>query len=561
MAYCSKCQYPMADNAKFCPNCGAPVEITPPAPRLCPVCFTEIPEGSRFCTSCGTPVGAVPAPQSASQSVAPPPAEPVTSADEDLFTAAAAPAKKKGKGGLIAAIIAIVLVLALGVSWALGAFDGLFEEDDRRAGSSHRDKDDEEEEEEEDEEEEDEDDEKDREDEDAGNSTEEIPAASESEPETEPAQPSAQQVELTVWVPIYDEYWLYAMVDEFNASHPEYQLSVSVEFCNEGDAGSLVSADPQGAADIYMYSNDQLGILVQCGGLARLDGACLAQVERDNSYSMISSVTYTDGSVYGFPYTSNTWFMYYDKSVYSEEDIRSLETMLEKGAVTFPLNNGWYLGAFYAAGGATFFGPDGTDVSAGIRLENGEMITDYLVDLLNHPNFRIYDDQAIMAYLAGGEVNAFFSGYWMLDTVSEVLGDNMGIAQLPTINVNGETLQLQAFAGSKAIGVNPWCDNPDVAMLFAAFLASPEAQLARYEANHTVPACPALVSEPAIADDPVALAQLLVVQNTSVPQPTIPEMSYYWGPAEILGNAIISGEVTHSNAGEITAEIEAAMNP
>ena len=45
---------------------------------------------------------------------------------------------------------------------------------------------------------------------------------------------------------------------------------------------------------------------------------------------------------------------------FSEDDVKSLDTMLEKGKVSFPFDNGWYLAAFYAANGCTIFG-DGTD--------------------------------------------------------------------------------------------------------------------------------------------------------------------------------------------------------
>ena len=61
---------------------------------------------------------------------------------------------------------------------------------------------------------------------------------------------------------------------------------------------------------------------------------------------MAATVTY-DGDIYAVPYTSNTWFMYYDKRVFSEDDVKSLDTMLEKGKVSFPLSNSWYIQAFY----------------------------------------------------------------------------------------------------------------------------------------------------------------------------------------------------------------------
>ena len=48
--------------------------------------------------------------------------------------------------------------------------------------------------------------------------------------------------------------------------------------------------------------------------------------------------------------------MYYDKSVFSEEDIKNLDSMLEKGTVAFPLTNSWYTPAFYIGNGCTLFG-------------------------------------------------------------------------------------------------------------------------------------------------------------------------------------------------------------
>ena len=40
--------------------------------------------------------------------------------------------------------------------------------------------------------------------------------------------------------------------------------------------------------------------------------------------------------------------------------------MLEKGKVSFPLTNSWYIASFYVGNGCTLFGEDGTDEEAGI---------------------------------------------------------------------------------------------------------------------------------------------------------------------------------------------------
>ena len=51
--------------------------------------------------------------------------------------------------------------------------------------------------------------------------------------------------------------------------------------------------------------------------------------------------------VCNWSFTTNTWFMYYNKKTFTEDDVKSLDTMLEKGKVSFPLTNSWYIAAFY----------------------------------------------------------------------------------------------------------------------------------------------------------------------------------------------------------------------
>lgn len=116
-----------------------------------------------------------------------------------------------------------------------------------------------------------------------------------------------------------------------------------------------------------MFANDQLQTLIDAGAIAELGGKTVDYIKNTNSEAIIDSVTVND-CVYGVPFTTNTWYMFYDKSVYGEDDIKSLDTMLEKGKVSFPLTNSWYIGAFYVGNGCTLFGEDGKDEEAGIVL-------------------------------------------------------------------------------------------------------------------------------------------------------------------------------------------------
>lgn len=379
-------------------------------------------------------------------------------------------------------------------------------------------------------------------------------------------QTETKDVVLTVWGPQEDQAddngWLPTECKKFAESHPEWNITWKFGTCSEGDAAKNVAADPSAAADVYFFANDQLGTLMQANAIAQLGGKYLEEVEADNSDTMMASVTGTDGGIYGVPFTANTWFMYYDKSVFSEEDVKSLDAMLEKGKVAFPMTNSWNLASFYVANGGTLFGANGVDAAAGIQFggENGAAVTEYLVKMAANPNFVNDADGAGLDGLRNGKISAMFSGTWDAAAVKEALGENFAAAQLPTISINGENKQLKAFAGSKAIGVNPNCKNPEAAVALAVHLGSAAAQKSHYEMRQIVPCAVSLLSDAGVQADAVAMAQGNTVANTSIVQPSIPEMGAYWAPAEAMGKAIVNGDVNAANAAEKTKDFQSSLN-
>ena len=110
--------------------------------------------------------------------------------------------------------------------------------------------------------------------------------------------------------------------------------------------------------------------------------------------------------------------------------------------------------------------------------------------------------------------------------------------------------------GSKAVGVNPNCENMEVAMALAAYLASEEAQMAHYELRNVLPSNTNIT----LADDAIATAVTNTMVSTSIMQPVVSSMGNYWSPAENMGKALVAGEITHDNAAEKTEEMNTAMN-
>ena len=387
----------------------------------------------------------------------------------------------------------------------------------------------------------------------------EVAAATEKEAA---AEDEAWEGDLTVWSPQEDQdtNWLQDQCEAFAAEHPNWKINFNYGVCPEGEAKDNVTKDVEAAADVYMLANDNIPDLVSAGALSELGGDYLGYVTSTNSDSILASVTYND-SVVAFPFTPNTWFMYYDKSVFSEDDVKNFDTMLEKAGeagkkVSFKLTDSWYIEAFYVANGCTLFG-DGTDTYAGIDFsgDKAAAVTEYLVDLAANPNFLVDADGSGLAGL-GDSVAALFSGTWDAEAVKEKLGDNMGVAALPTVTIDGKEGQMKSFIGSKAIGVNPNAENQQVAMSLAAYLAGEKAQTAHYEMRNLLPSNINI----SLADDPIATAVTNVMTDTSIMQPLCKEMSNYWSPAENMGKNIQSGEVTKDNAAEKTEEMNTTMN-
>lgn len=376
------------------------------------------------------------------------------------------------------------------------------------------------------------------------------------------AEDEAWEGDLTVWSPQEDQdtNWLQDQCEAFAAEHPNWKINFNYGVCAEGEAKDNVTKDVEAAADVYMLANDNIPDLVSAGALSELGGDYLGYVTSTNSDSILASVTYND-SVVAFPFTPNTWFMYYDKSVFSEDDVKNFDTMLEKAGeagkkVSFKLTDSWYIESFYVANGCTLFG-DGTDTDAGIDFsgDKAAAVTEYLVDLAANPNFLVDADGSGLAGL-GDSVAALFSGTWDAEAVKEKLGDNMGVAALPTVTIDGKEGQMKSFIGSKAIGVNPNAENQQVAMSLAAYLAGEKAQTAHYEMRNLLPSNINI----SLADDPIATAVTNVMTDTSIMQPLCKEMSNYWSPAENMGKNIQSGEVTKDNAAEKTEEMNTTMN-
>lgn len=377
-------------------------------------------------------------------------------------------------------------------------------------------------------------------------------------------------ITLKVWCP--DNQISSGLMDEqtkafAEANKDKWTITWDVKAVGEGDAKAEILKDVNAAADVFFYANDQISELVNAGAIARLGGDTQKMVKETMDEAIVKTVT-VDDALYGIPFTHNTFFMYYDKTVISDEEAKSLDTILAKetgdDVVNFILDSagGWKLGSFFYGAELSVFGPDGNDFAAGCDWdsETGVGVASYLIDVLKNPKVKFESD--VQQYASENKLGAWFDGAWNYDTYANAVGkENLGIAVLPKFTVNGTEYQLKPFYGTKAIGVNAKSQNMAAAVAFAAYLGSEEQQIARFEKSAQVPTNNVAAATDAVKNDPIA-AVILAQYEHSVNQPIAAIFgSKYWANAGSIPSDILNDKCTKENVqtymGEIVLAIEA----
>jgi arabinogalactan oligomer / maltooligosaccharide transport system substrate-binding protein len=377
-------------------------------------------------------------------------------------------------------------------------------------------------------------------------------------PAKEDVTPEA--VTLKVWAPEnqIQSGTMDSMCKSFEALHPEWKITWTVEAQGEDTAKDEILKDVAAAGDVFFFANDQLQELVNAGAIARLGGSTEEMVKTTMAESVVDTVT-VDGAIYAIPFTHNTYFMFYDKTLLTADDVKSMESIMAKETpdnvynFCFDSAGGWKLASWFYGAGLTIYGENATDFAAGCNWNNetGLKVTNYLIDLINNPKCAYSDDVSLSELAADHRIGAWWDGSWNYQTYKDALGDDLGLAVIPTFNPDGNTYQLKSFYGSKAIGVNAQSKNMPAAVAFAAYLGSEEMQKQRFEETAQVPTNLTVGESAEVQADEVAAVIVAEANTASVMQPTAAEFSSrYWNNVTAFATEIRSGDFNKNNAQE-----------
>ena len=363
-------------------------------------------------------------------------------------------------------------------------------------------------------------------------------------------------VTITVWTAEGDSEFMKWAQEEFKRENPNKKYNFVVDYQGENDIATRILNDVENAADVFSFPNDQIAKLVNGDALSRLGGEILEDALDDiDEKAMELATIQKDGKdqVYGLPYTDNTFFLYYDKSVLTEEDVRSLDGILSKCTAkkqfAMPFNDGWYSTAFYFGKGLGYevtydsnFAE--TKIECDFDNEIGEKVTQAMWELAKDERVKAdANDSKITAGFNDGSIIAATTGLWNRTAIEKYLGENFAVAKLPTYTYDKgqdgeEQVQLVSFAGYKLLGVNNYSKQKAEAIKFARFCTEEDAQIKRFELRGYLPTDTDAREDERVQSDACARAIAAQLEH-SKSQKNVP--STLWVPMEGLGNAMITG--------------------
>lgn len=385
--------------------------------------------------------------------------------------------------------------------------------------------------------------------------TEEAPAADAAE--EAPAEESADAadpvanliaattdtVTLTVWASEEDQDLTTQLLDEFKETYSDVTFDITLGAESESTAKDTVLTDVEAAADVYAFADDQINQLVQAGALQEVVTSYTFDVATENAAGAVEAAS-VDGKLYAYPMTAdNGYFMFYDSSIFTEDDVQSLEKMIEVAdaagkKIAMDISNGWYIYAFFQGAGYDLtLNDDGLTNTCTWNAAGATDVAQAIIDLTASGVLVDMSDEDMATQIAEGTVVACVNGTWRAETAQEAWGDNYAATKLPTFNVGGTDYQMSSYSGYKLVGVNPHSANIGWAMLLAEYLTNESAQTARFEARGLGPANLAAASSDAVQSNP-AIAALAAQAAYATPQRV---GDNFWSPAETLGQILASG--------------------
>ncbi len=358
--------------------------------------------------------------------------------------------------------------------------------------------------------------------------------------------PDADTVNLTVWGAAEDEELLRQIIDKFEEAYSgQADFAITFQLQSESSCTNALMGDLENGADVFAFADDQLNTLVAAGALDPVENA--ESVRQSNLPEAVAAAS-VDDTLYALPLTAdNGYFLYYDKEYFTQEDIRSLDRMLDIAAehgkkVSMEWSSGWYVYSLFGNTGLTVgLNPDGITNYCTWNSTEGKIkgtdVAQAMLDIAGHPGFISTDDAGFLAGVQDGTIIAGVNGVWNAVAVEEAWGSGFGASKLPTYTCGGQEVQMASFSGYKLIGVNSYSAHKMWAARLAEWITSEENQKLRFAQRGQGPSNIVAASSEEVQSAP-AIAALLEQSEFSYIQRV---GGNYWDPVAAFTAEILAG--------------------
>lgn len=346
--------------------------------------------------------------------------------------------------------------------------------------------------------------------------------------------------------------------EAFTALYPN--ITIEYENVELGDANTQIALDGPGGvgADVFATPSNTIGGLVSGGHILPVEDE--SDIVGKVAASCESAVNY-DGKYYGYPVADETYALFYNKDLISEDSVPTTWEEVEKFCQEFNsagkygiiwnVSDAYYSPMFTGKSGNKLFGELGTD-NTNTYMNTAEAVEGMTYfqsfrEYLNVPAADIADNSVCLAAFTSGNAAMYITGPWNVASCEEA-GMNFGVTTLPALP--GDDHPAASFSGARTMQVSAYTDYPAEAQAFAKFLISDEMQQLRYELTGAIPSTSITVESEYITGFQKQL-------EYAYPMPSIPEIDNFWDPmisacSNIWDGADVQTELESCNTAILT---------
>ena len=303
---------------------------------------------------------------------------------------------------------------------------------------------------------------------------------------------------IKVWVDTKIVSLTQAQIADFNTNNSKIKFEADVQPVSEGSATANMLLDVKNGADLFVFAQDQLARLKVGGALSKITGSFEDRLVAENSAESVAAAK-MGSSLYAYPMTSdNGYFLMYDKSVLSENDVGNISTLLSKmGSKRLYFkaqSDGFYTASYFLAKEK---GKPESDTLCSCTWDLDEDTGNFTAyhDTFHEANGLIaakglkeIADKALVTAdnsvsKFGDKAAAVVTGIWDYEAAYKRLGDNLGCAEMPCFTVDGKDYHLGSYDGYKLMGVKPQRDakRASACRKLAQFLTGETCQTERFQ--------------------------------------------------------------------------------